>query len=203
VGQKPNGPKACVPRVIPRAEHGISRRQISAGALKVLYRLHRSGYRACLVGGSVRDLLLGRTPKDFDVATSARPSEIRKLFRNCRLIGRRFRLAHILFRGKVIETATFRAAAGEQAPDGDLLILHCVRYRADRERRIQHLNIDDVRQFLQHTRPRYVVLTHFGRTMLQAKPWEVAQALSDEFGIPVRAASDGWKLNLEEVLEQK
>jgi poly(A) polymerase len=90
--------------------------------LKVVRRLQRFGHSAYLVGGCVRDLLLKRAPKDFDVATSARPSEIRKLFRNCRLIGRRFRLAHLHFRGKVIETATFRAMLDEQR-DGDLLIL--------------------------------------------------------------------------------
>jgi poly(A) polymerase len=90
-------------------------------ALKVINRLRRFGHSAYLVGGCVRDMLLGLTPKDFDVATSASPREIRKLFRNCQLIGRRFRLAHIHFRGKIIETATFRAEAGEQN-DGDLLI---------------------------------------------------------------------------------
>jgi poly(A) polymerase len=82
---------------------------VSADALKVLYRLHRSGYLAYLVGGSVRDLLLGHRPKDFDVATNARPQEIRRLFRNSRIIGRRFRLAHVFFRDTIIEVATFRA----------------------------------------------------------------------------------------------
>jgi poly(A) polymerase len=101
---------------------GIPPAKIDPDALKVIRRLNRFGHTAYLVGGCVRDLLLKLTPKDFDLVTSARPGEIRKLFRNCRLIGRRFRLAHILFRGKIIETATFRAAAGEQAPDGDLLI---------------------------------------------------------------------------------
>jgi poly(A) polymerase len=83
---------------------------MSAEALKVLYRLHRSGYAAYLVGGSVRDLLLGKKPKDFDVATNARPQEIRRLFRNSRIIGRRFRLVHVFFRGGIIEVATFRAS---------------------------------------------------------------------------------------------
>ncbi|MEW6281163.1 MAG: polynucleotide adenylyltransferase PcnB, partial [Candidatus Eremiobacterota bacterium] len=97
-------------RVIPRAEHPISRKNIDDDALKVLYRLYRSGHTAYLVGGSVRDLLLGRRPKDFDVATSARPSQIKRLFRNCRLIGRRFRLAHIHFQtGKIVEVSTFRS----------------------------------------------------------------------------------------------
>ncbi|BCX82452.1 poly(A) polymerase [Methylomarinovum caldicuralii] len=105
------------PRIYPRSQHSISRRQISPSALKVLYRLHKAGFRACLVGGCVRDLLLGREPKDFDVATDAHPEQIRKLFRNCRLIGRRFRLAHVRFGREIIEVATFRAAAPEGAGD--------------------------------------------------------------------------------------
>ncbi|HET7269238.1 MAG TPA: polynucleotide adenylyltransferase PcnB [Oleiagrimonas sp.] len=96
------------PRVIARDGHTISRKHISKGALRVLYRLHESGYRACLVGGAVRDLLLGVTPKDFDVATDATPEQVRQLFRNCRLIGRRFRLAHVLFGREIVEVATFR-----------------------------------------------------------------------------------------------
>jgi poly(A) polymerase len=95
--------------IIPRSEHCISRANISKNALKVLYRLNSSGYEAYLVGGGVRDLLLGREPKDFDVATSATPEEVKKVFRNCRLIGRRFRLAHVCFGREVIEVATFRA----------------------------------------------------------------------------------------------
>src|SRR6478752_7154109 len=83
--------------------------QIDPEALKVVRRLARAGYDAYLVGGCVRDLLLGRKPKDFDVATSATPTEIKALFRNCRIIGRRFRLAHIFFGSKIIETSTFRA----------------------------------------------------------------------------------------------
>jgi len=96
------------PTIIPRDEHTISRKMIHPNALKVLYRLHQAGYEAYLVGGCVRDLLLGRKPKDFDVATNARPEEIRGLFKNCRLIGKRFRLAHILFGRDIIEVATFR-----------------------------------------------------------------------------------------------
>lgn len=111
-------------RVIPRAEHPISRKFIDEDALKVLYRLYRSGHTAYLVGGSVRDLLLGRRPKDFDVATSARPSQLKRLFRNCRLIGRRFRLAHIHFNsGKIVEVSTFRREA-EGRGEGDLLVTH-------------------------------------------------------------------------------
>ena len=94
--------------VIDRGSHPISRRSIPENVLKVLYRLHRSGYRAYLCGGSVRDLLMNRTPKDFDVVTDAHPSEVRRLFRNSRIIGRRFRLVHIIFQDQVVEVATFR-----------------------------------------------------------------------------------------------
>jgi poly(A) polymerase len=96
------------PRVVPRAEHTLSRARISTNALKVLYRLQRSGFVSYLVGGAVRDILLGRRPKDFDVGTDARPQQVRQLFRNARLIGRRFRLARILFHDEVVEVATFR-----------------------------------------------------------------------------------------------
>jgi poly(A) polymerase len=96
------------PTIIPRAEHSISRKDINRNALKVLYRLHDAGFGAYLVGGCVRDLLLNRRPKDFDIATNAHPEEIRKLFKNCRLIGKRFRLAHIVFGREIIEVATFR-----------------------------------------------------------------------------------------------
>lgn len=97
------------PRILPRDQHCISRQQIDEDVLKVLYRLHRKGFLAYLVGGSVRDLMLGRQPKDFDVGTDASPAQIKRLFRNCFLVGRRFRLAHIRFQGnKVIEVATFR-----------------------------------------------------------------------------------------------
>jgi poly(A) polymerase len=98
-------------RIIPRAEHSISRAQISENALKVLYRLKAAGYQAYLVGGGVRDLLLGREPKDFDVATDARPEQVKEVFRNCRLIGRRFRLAHVFFGQDIVEVATFRRMA--------------------------------------------------------------------------------------------
>ncbi|NOT45852.1 MAG: polynucleotide adenylyltransferase PcnB, partial [Acidobacteria bacterium] len=96
------------PVVVPRAEHTLSRRQIDPDALKVLYRLHQNGYVAYLVGGSVRDLLLGREPKDFDIGTSAHPYQVKRLFRNCWIIGRRFRLAHVRFGPKNVEVATFR-----------------------------------------------------------------------------------------------
>ncbi|MGI9305320.1 MAG: polynucleotide adenylyltransferase PcnB [Gammaproteobacteria bacterium] len=107
------------PRIIPRPEHCITRADISDNALKVLYRLKDGGYAAYLVGGGVRDLLLGLHPKDFDVATDARPEQVRALFRNCRLIGRRFRLAHILFGRNIVEVATFRALLGEDTLDDD------------------------------------------------------------------------------------
>jgi len=96
------------PTIVPRAEHTISRRDVDPDALKVLYRLHEHHYIAYLVGGSVRDLLLGRRPKDFDIGTSAHPHQVKKLFRNCWIIGRRFRLAHVKFGTKTIEVATFR-----------------------------------------------------------------------------------------------
>ena len=100
--------KKPVPVVYKRPEHCISRKNIDPDALKVLYRLSSLGYTAYLVGGGVRDLLMGRKPKDFDVGTSARPNEVKRAFRNCFLVGRRFRLAHVRFGEKVIETATFR-----------------------------------------------------------------------------------------------
>ena len=104
------------PRIVPRAEHSLSRRDVDPDALKVLYRLRQSEHEAYLVGGSVRDLLLGRRPKDFDIGTSAHPNQVKKLFRNCWIIGRRFRLAHVKFGTKVIEVATFRRqlAPGEE-----------------------------------------------------------------------------------------
>lgn len=105
------------PIVIPRSEHGVSRKDISENALKVLYRLNRHGYEAYLVGGSVRDLLLGLHPKDFDVVTNAKPEEVRRVFRNCRLIGRRFRLAHVYFGHDIIEVATFRGKTDEPSDD--------------------------------------------------------------------------------------
>ena len=106
------------PRIIPRSEHAISRANISSNALKVLYRLKGAGYDAFLVGGGVRDMLLGREPKDFDIATNARPEEVKKLFRNSMLIGRRFRLAHVRYENEIIEVATFRAQ-GDGASDDE------------------------------------------------------------------------------------
>jgi poly(A) polymerase len=96
------------PIVVPRSEHSLSRSHIDPDALKVLYRLHKFDHIAYMVGGSVRDLLIGRRPKDFDIGTSAHPNQIKRLFRNCWIIGRRFRLAHVKFGPKTIEVATFR-----------------------------------------------------------------------------------------------
>jgi len=110
-------PKHIDPKIIPRAAHNVSRNEISKSALKVLYRLHKAGYQAFLVGGCVRDAMLDLHPKDFDVATNATPEEVRALFGNCRLIGRRFRLAHVRFGREIIEVATFRAAANHSDDD--------------------------------------------------------------------------------------
>jgi poly(A) polymerase len=110
-------PASQGPKIIPRSAHGVSRDEVSQSALKVLYRLHKSGYQAFLVGGCVRDALVGLHPKDFDVATDATPDEVRALFSNCRLIGRRFRLAHVRFGREIIEVATFRAAANHADDD--------------------------------------------------------------------------------------
>ena len=104
------------PTIVPRAAHAISRRDIDPAALKVLYQLHEHNYVAYLVGGSVRDLLLGRHPKDFDIGTSAHPHQVKKLFRNCWIIGRRFRLAHVKFGPKTIEVATFRRLVDPNEP---------------------------------------------------------------------------------------
>jgi poly(A) polymerase len=108
-------------RIIPRSEHNISRKSISSGALRVLYRLHESGYAAFLVGGAVRDLLLGGHPKDFDIATDATPEDVKRLFRNCRLIGRRFRLAHVVFGQEIVEVATFRGSSDDGSGDRHLV----------------------------------------------------------------------------------
>jgi poly(A) polymerase len=114
------------PRILARSEHPISRRDIDKNALKVLYRLHNAGYLAYLVGGSVRDLMMGRTPKDFDIGTNAKPNEIRRLFSNSRIIGRRFRLVHVFFHdGSTVEVSTFRRDPDpdeQRGEPGELLI---------------------------------------------------------------------------------
>ena len=104
-------------RVITRDEHGLSRKQMSQNALRVLYRLREAGFGGYLVGGAVRDLLVGGAPKDYDVATDATPEQVKSLFRNCRLIGRRFRLAHVVFGREIIEVATFRANSDDGSGD--------------------------------------------------------------------------------------
>lgn len=109
------------PTIVPRSAHSLSRRLIDPDALKVLYRLHEHNYVAYLVGGSVRDLLLDRRPKDFDIGTSAHPHQVKKLFRNCWIIGRRFRLAHVKFGTKTIEVATFRRQVVDTAtPEAEI-----------------------------------------------------------------------------------
>lgn len=106
--------------LVTRDQHPVSRKQMSSNALRVLYRLHEAGYQSYVVGGAVRDLLMGIVPKDFDIATDAEPEQIRQLFRNCRLIGRRFRLAHIHFGREVIEVATFRGSGTGDEGDREL-----------------------------------------------------------------------------------
>jgi poly(A) polymerase len=120
------------PRIIERSQHPISRRDIDPNVLKVLYRLIGANHIAYLVGGGVRDLMMGRPPKDFDVATSAHPHQVRDLFRNSRLIGRRFRLVHVFFGHQNIEVATFRRLSEEVAGD-DLLIRHDNTFGTPRE----------------------------------------------------------------------
>lgn len=123
----PSSVQPSAPRILSRSEHNISRSNISPNALKVLYRLKDQGFQSHLVGGGVRDLLLGREPKDFDVATDATPEEVRQVFRNCRLIGRRFRLAHVHFGREIIEVATFRSRNDQQKGDqeeGSGMLLH-------------------------------------------------------------------------------
>ncbi len=107
------------PVILKESEHGLKREQIAWEALRVLTRLDEAGHKAYLCGGGVRDLLLGRTPKDFDVATDARPEEVKRIFRNCRIIGRRFKLAHVFFRDVIIETATFRALLDAPPPEAE------------------------------------------------------------------------------------
>ena len=120
------------PTIVPRSSHTISRRDIDPGALKVLYRLHEHHYIAYLVGGSVRDLLLNRRPKDFDIGTSAHPHQVKKLFRNCWIIGRRFRLAHVKFGTQTIEVATFRRQVDSTELTAEAEIAEALEAGADR-----------------------------------------------------------------------
>lgn len=112
-GSTATGPSTPSLRVISRAEHGISRAQISPNCLKVLYKLNEAGFQAFIVGGGVRDIVLGLQPKDFDIATNATPEQIRELFRNSRIIGRRFRIVHVHFGREIMEVSTFRALSSE------------------------------------------------------------------------------------------
>jgi poly(A) polymerase len=124
------------PRVLQRPEHNVSRQNIPENTLKVLNRLHGAGKKAYLVGGAVRDLLLGRQPKDFDVGTDARPGEIRRIFRNSRIIGRRFRLAHVFYPDGIVEVATFRREPSEddqESAQDELLITSDNTYGTPRE----------------------------------------------------------------------
>src|SRR5438552_2941347 len=118
--RRPSPALKMSPRILQRPQHTVSRKAIDPDALKVLYRLKSGGYVAYLVGGGVRDLLLGRKPKDFDIGTSAHPQQVKRLFRNCFVIGRRFRLCHIRFGRKVVEVSTFRRQA--EPEQGDTLI---------------------------------------------------------------------------------
>lgn len=122
--------------MLERSDHPISRKNISRNTVKVLYRLDKAGYKAYMVGGSVRDLMLDRQPKDFDVSTDARPEEVRRLFRNSRIIGRRFRLVHVYFRGEVVEVATFRREPDpehQKSGEDELLITSDNTYGTPRE----------------------------------------------------------------------
>ncbi len=129
-------------KVIPRAEHTISRSNISDGALKVLYRLKNASYQAYLVGGGVRDMLLGREPKDFDIATNALPEQVQEQFRSCHLIGRRFRLAHVRIGADIIEVATFRAAPlpSDTGADAEGAFVD-TEHRIDKDGRIMRDNV--------------------------------------------------------------
>ncbi|HIC22925.1 MAG TPA: polynucleotide adenylyltransferase PcnB, partial [Planctomycetes bacterium] len=125
-GQDENSDRKPVaqPLVLARADHKISRKNIDRDALNALYRLIDNGHIAFLVGGAVRDLMLGRKPKDFDIVTDATPRMVKRLFRNCRIIGRRFRLAHLHYsKGKIIEVATFRSSgrADQVVRDGEMI----------------------------------------------------------------------------------
>lgn len=106
-------------QIIRRSSHNISRKELSPNAVRIMYRLRDNGFIARLVGGAVRDILIGKTPKDFDIVTDATPEQIRRLFRNCRLVGRRFRLAHLHFKDEIIEVSTFRASSPEEPEDPD------------------------------------------------------------------------------------
>lgn len=129
--------------IIGRSSHNISRKLLSPNALKIMYRLRDNGFTARLVGGAVRDILIGRTPKDFDIVTDATPEQMKRLFRNCRLVGRRFRLAHLHFKDEIIEVATFRASGAGTDPDEADLPVEDEDLPVISDRRHHHLLIDD------------------------------------------------------------
>lgn len=110
------------PKILARSDHPVSRKLIEPDTLRVLYRLKDAGHEAYLVGGAIRDILMGRHPKDFDIATSARPHELRKIFRNSRIVGRRFKIVHVFYGAKNIEVATLRSAVEPGEGDDDLYI---------------------------------------------------------------------------------
>ncbi len=136
--KKKKNPEKSGSVIIARQEHGISRKLMSPNALRVLYRLKDNGFVAYLVGGCVRDLLLGREPKDFDVVTNATPGEVKRMFRSCRLVGRRFRLAHIHFKEELIEVATFRSQASDE-PEPEAVETR----RGEQRQRLPHMLMDD------------------------------------------------------------
>jgi poly(A) polymerase len=165
------------PTIVPRSSHSISRRDIDPGALKVLYRLHDHHYIAYLVGGSVRDLLLERRPKDFDIGTSAHPHQVKKLFRNCWIIGRRFRLAHVKFGTQTIEVATFRRQVdtGEGEITAEAEIAEAIAAGGDvpgadaaaADLRVQEDVPDDERTYADEATPDYVRASRPNNRLIQ------------------------------------
>ncbi len=157
------------PTIVPRSSHTISRRDIDPGALKVLYRLHEHHYIAYLVGGSVRDLLLNRRPKDFDIGTSAHPHQVKKLFRNCWIIGRRFRLAHVKFGTQTIEVATFRRQVDSTELTAEAEIAEALEAGADRPGgdTVQSTEPDEERTYADEATPEHRRLPQTNDRLIQ------------------------------------
>ena len=157
------------PTIVPRSSHTISRRDIDPGALKVLYRLHEHHYIAYLVGGSVRDLLLNRRPKDFDIGTSAHPHQVKKLFRNCWIIGRRFRLAHVKFGTQTIEVATFRRQVDSTELTAEAEIAEALEAGADRPGgdTVQSTEPDEERTYADEATPEHRRLPQTNGRLIQ------------------------------------
>src|SRR3954449_12868973 len=157
------------PTIVPRSAHAISRREIDPDALKVLYRLHEHNHTAYLVGGSVRDLLLGRRPKDFDIGTSAHPHHVKKLFRNCWIIGRRFRLAHVKFGTQTIEVATFRRQVDSTELTAEAEIAEALEAAADRPGAdiVQSELADDERTYAEEATPEHRRLPRANDRLIQ------------------------------------